>query len=52
MSSQIINFIIINSPVIGLIFFITVFCVVVITLLLPKNKTKFKNYSKIPLRDE
>jgi len=52
MNDQIINFIVKNSPIIGLLFFIAVFCVVIITLLLPKNKKKFQDYSKIPFKDE
>jgi cbb3-type cytochrome oxidase subunit 3 len=47
-----INFIVTNSPIIGLIFFITIFCAVVIMLLLPKNKKKYQDYGKIPLKDE
>ncbi len=47
-----IDFIIKNSPIIGLLFFITVFCVVAINLLLPKNKKKYQDYSKIPFKDE
>ena len=46
------NFIVQNAPMIGLLFFFSVFCVVVIVLLLPKNKNKLQNYSKIPFKDE
>ncbi|MES2677444.1 MAG: cbb3-type cytochrome c oxidase subunit 3 [Pseudomonadota bacterium] len=47
-----IDFIVKNSPIIGLIFFVTVFCIVVIVVALPKNKKKFQDYSKIPFKDE
>jgi cbb3-type cytochrome oxidase subunit 3 len=47
-----IEFISNNAPIIGLIFFLSVFCIIVIILLLPKNKKKFKKYSKIPLKDD
>ncbi len=46
------DFIIKNSPIIGLLFFVTIFCVIVIIVALPKNKKKYQNYSKIPLKDE
>ena len=52
MIDQIINFIAVNSPIIGLLFFVIVFCIVVVTSLLPKNKKKFQDYSKIPFKDE
>ncbi len=52
MIEQIKNFIVTNSPIIGLLFFVTVFCIVIITLLLPKNKKKYQDYSKIPFKDE
>jgi cbb3-type cytochrome oxidase subunit 3 len=47
-----IEFLVKHSPIIGLIFFITIFCAVVISLLLPKNKKKFNDYGKIPLKDD
>lgn len=47
-----IEFISVNAPIIGLIFFFTIFCIVVINLLLPKNKKKYQDYSKIPFEDE
>jgi len=46
------DFIVTNSPIIGLIFFITIFCIVVIVALLPKNKKKFQDCGKIPFKDE
>lgn len=46
------DFIFNNAPIIGLIFFISIFCVVLFVALRPKNKKKFQDYSKIPLKDE
>ncbi|MCE3254693.1 MAG: Cbb3-type cytochrome oxidase component FixQ [Rickettsiaceae bacterium] len=46
------EFIVRNAPIISLLFFFSVFCVIVIFILLPKNKSKFKNYSEIPFKDE
>lgn len=47
-----IEFLIKNSPIIGLFFFITVFCIVLVIVSLPRNKKKFQDYSKIPLKDD
>jgi cbb3-type cytochrome oxidase subunit 3 len=46
-----IDFIFRNAPLIALIFFFTVFCGVVITLL-RANKKKYKDYAKIPLKED
>jgi cbb3-type cytochrome oxidase subunit 3 len=46
------DFIIKNSPIIGLLFFFFIFCFIAITLILPKNKKKFKKYGQIPFKDE
>lgn len=47
-----IKFISDNAPIIGLLIFFTIFCIVVVIILLPKNKKKFQDYSKIPLSDD
>jgi hypothetical protein len=41
-----------GAPIIGLLFFIGVFGLIIINLILPKNQKKFQDYSKIPLKDE
>ncbi len=49
---EIINFLVTNSPTIGLVFFVSVFCVILFITLRPKNKKKYQDYSKIPFKDE
>jgi cbb3-type cytochrome oxidase subunit 3 len=46
------EYIINNSPIIGLIFFILIFCGVVVYLLRPQTKKECEKYSKIPLKDD
>lgn len=40
------------SPVIGLLFFFTIFCLLIIYLLRPKTKKDCEKHAKIPLKDE
>ncbi len=47
-----IDFISKNAPVIGLIFFVVVFCVVVIYVFCPKNKKQFQHSANIPFKDD
>lgn len=46
------DFLFTYAPIIGLIFFISIFCVVLFVAFRPKNKKKFQDYSKIPFKDE
>ena len=41
-----------NSPIIGLIFFFSIFCGIIIYLLRPKAKKEGEEHAKIPLKDE
>ena len=47
-----IEFIIENSPTIGLLFFVGAFIVIGVYALRPKAKKKFDEYGKIPLKDD
>ena len=51
MLDNIINFIFDNSPIIALIFFISVFAFVVFNLLKPKQGKKYQDYANIPFKD-
>ena len=45
------NFLVKYSATIALLFFFSVFCYVVITLLKPKQEKKYKDYANIPFKD-
>lgn len=47
-----INFIADHAALIGLLLFFSIFCVVVINLLLPKTKKKYQDYANIPLEED
>lgn len=48
-----IDFIIKNAAIIGLLFFFTLFCgIVIYVLFVPGGKKKFNNYAKIPFKDQ
>ena len=47
-----VKFIIDNIPTLATIGFAVGFCYIIYTTLCKKNKKKFENYSKIPLKDE
>lgn len=47
-----INWLIENSPIIGTIFFFSIFCFVFFLLFKKDAKKKFDKYSKIPMEDD
>ncbi len=49
---SLIDFLIKNSPIIGLFIFLTIFLIVVFLVFRPKSKKKFEEYAHIPLDDE
>ena len=52
MFKNIIDFIADNAALIGLIFFFSAFCLVVIMLFLPKQKKKYQDYANIPFKED
>lgn len=46
------DFIINHAPTIGLIFFFSAFCLVIIYLLRPKTKKECDKHANIPLKDD
>lgn len=46
------EFIITHAPIIGLIFFFSAFCFIIIYLLRPKVKKEAQKHAKIPLKDD
>ena len=48
-----IEFIVKNAAIIGLLFFFTIFCSIVLyVFFVPNGKKKFDNYAKIPFKDK
>lgn len=41
-----------NAPVIGLLIFFLMFCLILINTFKPKSKKKYQDYAKIALKDD
>ncbi len=46
------EFLITNAPIIGLLFFFSAFCFVIIYLLKPRTKKECEKHAQIPLKDD
>jgi cbb3-type cytochrome oxidase subunit 3 len=49
---SLIDFLVKNSPIIGLFIFLTIFLTVIFLVLRPKSKKKFEEFARIPLDEE
>lgn len=47
-----INFLVKYSPLIALIFFFTIFCIVIFMVFRPKTKKTYQDYANIPLKED